>query len=291
MPNRNVEGDYRYAYQGQEKDPETEKEAFELRLWDSRIGRWLTTDPARQFASPYLGMGNNPISGVDPDGGYVYIIGKDGRILGALDEVVGTEIGLDEVGKFIDDPNNHIFLKDSNLGGNRRYGNTLGGPLIVDKQTTLNRNTVIPLVSEANKKFAEKNSGFKDNDTNLNIGVETILGDFGGIQLQPGNNFLILIDVEESLKNGVLSEVVFHEPAAHANNRYENQYKDHRKFSFTKNGLFREGRSEGTTLDKFLIQLNVNRILENVLNLVRFPTIQFQGNSNKVERILSGRHF
>lgn len=69
MPGRNIVGDYRYAYQGQEKDPETGMEAFELRLWDSRIGRWLTTDPYGQYASPYLGMGNNPISRIDPDGG------------------------------------------------------------------------------------------------------------------------------------------------------------------------------------------------------------------------------
>lgn len=69
MPNRNIQGDYRYAYQGQEKDTETGKEAFELRLWDGRIGRWLTTDPAGQYASPYLGIGNNPISRIDPDGG------------------------------------------------------------------------------------------------------------------------------------------------------------------------------------------------------------------------------
>ncbi|GEM_PF-5307690 len=71
MPGRQTVGGelYRYAFQGQEKDPETGKEAFQLRLWDSRIGRWLTTDPARQFHSPYLGMGNNPINGVDPDGG------------------------------------------------------------------------------------------------------------------------------------------------------------------------------------------------------------------------------
>lgn len=69
MPERNIEGEYRYAYQGQEKDPETGMEAFELRLWDARIGRWLTTDPAGQFHSSYLGMGNNPINGIDPDGG------------------------------------------------------------------------------------------------------------------------------------------------------------------------------------------------------------------------------
>ncbi len=71
MPNRTLSGaeEYRYAYQGQEVDPETGKEAFQLRLWDSRIGRWLTTDPYSQYHSPYLGMGNNPITMVDPDGG------------------------------------------------------------------------------------------------------------------------------------------------------------------------------------------------------------------------------
>ena len=70
MPNRNLEGDYRYAYQGQEKDEETDKEAFELRIWDGQLGRWLTTDPEGQHPSPYLGMGNNPISRIDPDGGF-----------------------------------------------------------------------------------------------------------------------------------------------------------------------------------------------------------------------------
>ena len=62
--------DYRFGYQGQfaEKDDETGYNQFEARLYDSRIGRWLTTDPAGQFYSPYLGMGNNPIIGYDPDG-------------------------------------------------------------------------------------------------------------------------------------------------------------------------------------------------------------------------------
>lgn len=68
MPNRNVVGDYRYKFQGQELDPETGKEAFQLRLWDSRIGRWLTVDPVKQYISPYLGMGNDPINGIDFDG-------------------------------------------------------------------------------------------------------------------------------------------------------------------------------------------------------------------------------
>ena len=76
MPGRQIVGGkpYRYAYQGQEKDPETGKEAFQLRLWDGRIGRWLTTDPYGQFSSPYLGMGNNPMNGIDVDGGLIILI-------------------------------------------------------------------------------------------------------------------------------------------------------------------------------------------------------------------------
>jgi RHS repeat-associated protein len=71
MPNRNIEGDYRYGYQGEyaEKEDVGSTNSFELRLWDARIGRWLSTDPMGQYSSPYLGMGNNPINGVDPDGG------------------------------------------------------------------------------------------------------------------------------------------------------------------------------------------------------------------------------
>lgn len=69
LPSRNSLN-YRYVFQGQELDTETGMEAFQLRLWDGRLGRWLSPDPYRQYASPYLGMGNNPISSIDPDGGF-----------------------------------------------------------------------------------------------------------------------------------------------------------------------------------------------------------------------------
>jgi RHS repeat-associated protein len=62
---------YRYGYQGQyaERDDETGFESFELRLYNSRVGRWLSYDPEGQHDSPYIGMGNNPIINIDPDGG------------------------------------------------------------------------------------------------------------------------------------------------------------------------------------------------------------------------------
>ena len=61
---------YRYQYQGAyaEDDQNTEYNNFELRMYDARIGRWLSTDPAGQFDSPYEGMGNDPIIGSDPTG-------------------------------------------------------------------------------------------------------------------------------------------------------------------------------------------------------------------------------
>ena len=74
MPGRQfVVEAYRYDYQGQfaEKDGETGLHSFELRQWDARIARWNSTDPYGQYFSPYMGMGNNPVSLVDPDGGWV----------------------------------------------------------------------------------------------------------------------------------------------------------------------------------------------------------------------------
>ena len=99
MPNRNDGANsYRYAFQGQEKDNETGMEAFELRLWDGRIGRWLTVDPMGEFFSPYLGMGNNPISNIDPDGGKtkdIIYLDSDGNEINRV-EMAGEHIYLQE---------------------------------------------------------------------------------------------------------------------------------------------------------------------------------------------------
>lgn len=64
---------YRLAYQGQELDTEMGGSgfyAFELRNYDPRLGKWLSPDPYQQHWSPYLAMSNNPVSFIDPDGGF-----------------------------------------------------------------------------------------------------------------------------------------------------------------------------------------------------------------------------
>jgi|GEM_PF-5149949 len=68
---------YRFGYQGQYAEEETETgwNSFDLRMYNARFGRWLSPDPYGEFASPYLGMGNNPTNGIDPDGGFNIPIG------------------------------------------------------------------------------------------------------------------------------------------------------------------------------------------------------------------------
>ncbi len=72
---------YRYGYQGKysEKDDETGWSHFELREYDDITGRWFQTDPEAQYYSPYIGMGNDPVNGIDEDGGKKVWYSVDGR--------------------------------------------------------------------------------------------------------------------------------------------------------------------------------------------------------------------
>lgn len=88
-------GDYRYGYQGEfaEEDEETGFNHFEAREYDPVIGRWMVVDPARQFYSPYLSMGNNPVGNVDPDGEFVPLLIGVGAFL--LDVGIQTAANYD----------------------------------------------------------------------------------------------------------------------------------------------------------------------------------------------------
>jgi RHS repeat-associated protein len=61
------------GYQGNynEQDEETGYNEFDLRFYDPQIGRWIQVDPYGEFASGYVGMGDDPVNNVDQDGGGV----------------------------------------------------------------------------------------------------------------------------------------------------------------------------------------------------------------------------
>jgi RHS repeat-associated protein len=87
MPNRTYSlssSKYRFGFNTQEKDDEVYGEGnaidFEARIYDSRIGRWFSTDPHKEYfpsLSPYHFGANSPIMVGDKDGNqnfvYIYI--------------------------------------------------------------------------------------------------------------------------------------------------------------------------------------------------------------------------
>jgi len=76
MPGRTFNsGEYRYGFQGHEKDDEIKGQGnsldFGSRIYDSRLGRWLSLDPlASKYPnlSPYNYTANNPVLYIDIDG-------------------------------------------------------------------------------------------------------------------------------------------------------------------------------------------------------------------------------
>ena len=76
IPSRKVNTSaYGHGFQGREKDNELKGEGnsyyFKERMYDPRVGRWLSVDPkAGKFPSmsPYVAMSGNPVNLIDPDG-------------------------------------------------------------------------------------------------------------------------------------------------------------------------------------------------------------------------------
>ncbi|MBR2306741.1 MAG: RHS repeat-associated core domain-containing protein [Fibrobacter sp.] len=64
-------------FTGKERDDETKLNYFGARYLDPMLGMWISVDPKRQFASPYLYAGNgyNPVNVIDEDGNFIINVG------------------------------------------------------------------------------------------------------------------------------------------------------------------------------------------------------------------------
>ena len=80
MPGRSFNsGDYRYGFNGMEKDDEIKNLGgtsldFGSRVYDPRLGRWLSLDPLQAklpYLTPYNFVANNPIRFIDVDGQFL----------------------------------------------------------------------------------------------------------------------------------------------------------------------------------------------------------------------------
>ena len=87
----------RYQYSDKEWNNELKWNDHGARMYDPAVGRWWVTDPANQYASPYKAMGNNPVSYVDKDGQWAWLIPiAAGALFGGLIEAdKASRQGLD----------------------------------------------------------------------------------------------------------------------------------------------------------------------------------------------------
>ncbi len=77
---------YRYGFNGMEKDDEVKGNGnsydFGARIYDPRLGRWLSTDPLFKIypnLNPYCFVANNPLLLIDPTGEKIEINGTKGE--------------------------------------------------------------------------------------------------------------------------------------------------------------------------------------------------------------------
>jgi RHS repeat-associated protein len=79
MMGRKFDSDkYRYGFNGKEKDKDIAADNYDFgaRIYDGRIGRWLSVDPLQAKypgLSPYNFVANSPVLYVDPDGRIIRI--------------------------------------------------------------------------------------------------------------------------------------------------------------------------------------------------------------------------
>jgi RHS repeat-associated protein len=78
---------FRPKFIGREWDPAIALYHLGARYYSPAVGRFISPDPAGQFTSPYVYAGNSPVSAIDPDGEFAFVVAL---IIGA---VVGAYFG------------------------------------------------------------------------------------------------------------------------------------------------------------------------------------------------------
>jgi RHS repeat-associated protein len=119
-----VSNGYQGSFSEEINDFDLNYNEFDLRTYDPQIGRWTGADPYDEFASPYVGMGNDPVSNVDPSGGFLGLNAIESLAFGAAAGAVVGGIFADATG--------------GNVGQGMAIGALLGAGISQMQLTTLN---------------------------------------------------------------------------------------------------------------------------------------------------------
>jgi len=108
---------YVFGFNGKENDNEVKgtgnQQDYGMRIYDSRMGRFLSIDPLTAkfaFYTPYQFAGNTPIQAIDLDGGEPEYIIKNGKATPAVVTLLNLLVDFD-----IDNMNNTTYVEANNL--------------------------------------------------------------------------------------------------------------------------------------------------------------------------------
>ncbi len=165
--------DYRYGYNGKEKDSELKGEGnsydYGMRIYDSRVARFMSLDPLfRKFAwnSPYSFAENDVIRSIDLDGEEKYVVNQYRDENGAITKIrIHSAVSND--GKVLDQ---HLTLNGTDYSGsevliinhdaaeNKSYNAKTKFNRIQQKVFD-NKNNMTPIVRSDNTAVAQDDNG------------------------------------------------------------------------------------------------------------------------------------
>jgi RHS repeat-associated protein len=154
---------YRYHFNGKEKTDEWTGNSgdsydFGARMYDSRLGRWLSCDRfEKKYVqySTYSYVGNNPIAFIDIQGDSIYFIMGGERLAASQEAIMKMPTGKEVWDKYANSSNTNVYIAVGTPPGGHGGGQTLSPPGVtvtdgkidVDPATTGNFATVFNGVS------------------------------------------------------------------------------------------------------------------------------------------------
>jgi RHS repeat-associated protein len=180
-------GSYRYGFNGKEKDDEINGNGnsvdFGARIYDSRLGRWLSVDPLVSkypYLSPFNFVANSPIMFIDPDGKRIV----DGK--GNVIADINPETGKVEFAAGINERTKALLTKaTSTETGNNVVKNAITAKhdikITVNKYAVLNGGVVrdpkssdkgkSPRTGETHSDLTADGKDFKSSDVQIHEGT------------------------------------------------------------------------------------------------------------------------